>query len=194
MRSLAATLGVTPMAIYRHVRDKRGLVQLLIDDVWASVAAALDADADDLVEFLVGVALTTRRIWLENLELANLAMAVAPADDNLVTTSALTAQITEAAGFPDVPLAYGAVLTFTMGAVATAANRRVSSAYFGRDPDAVLADARRLLDQHDADAATRGIVESRFDELDFAHFEPALRALVRGLLAAPTDDRSSTAR
>lgn len=36
MRSLAAGLGVTPMAIYRHVGDREQLLSLVLDDVSAS--------------------------------------------------------------------------------------------------------------------------------------------------------------
>jgi AcrR family transcriptional regulator len=186
MRALGDALGVTPMAIYHHVGNKPALVQLLVDDVWAQVADALDPAADDLVELVVDICRTTRRVWLANIELANLALAVAPADQNLVDTATLTGAILEAAEFPDAGLAFSAALTFTMGSIATAANRRTSSAYFGRDPDDVLASSLALLDDAGASPTARAIVEARFDAAEDANFEPSLRALLRGLLGDPT--------
>lgn len=37
MRALASRLGVSPMALYRHVKDKAGLIQALSDHVYAGV-------------------------------------------------------------------------------------------------------------------------------------------------------------
>lgn len=185
IRRLARELGVTPMAIYHHVPDKRGLLAAIIDDVWREITDGLDPGPDDLTEWMVAFAVRTRTIWLENLELANLAMAVAEVDDEFVANVALSTAIAQAAGFPDVGLAYGALQTFVMGSIATAANRRVSSAYFGRDPEAMLAEARRRLGAAGMSAAELSVVESRFDEDDTANFEPGLRALIAGLRAAP---------
>jgi AcrR family transcriptional regulator len=38
MTVLAERLGVTPMALYRHVRDKRNLIALVLDDVLSEIA------------------------------------------------------------------------------------------------------------------------------------------------------------
>ena len=137
----------------------------------------------DPVEVLVASCLQTRRVWLRHFDLANLAVAVAePNEDFIGVIAALTAAF-EHAGFPDVPLAYSAVQNFTMGSIQVAANRQTGTQYFGRDPKSVLTRARRLLTKHHASANHRGVVEARFDEGDDAHFEPALRALIAGLLA-----------
>lgn len=45
MRAVARGLGVTPMALYRHVGDHEGLIDLLVDAVFAEVAAVDAAHA-----------------------------------------------------------------------------------------------------------------------------------------------------
>jgi len=182
MRRLANELGVTPMAIYHHLPDKPALLYAMIERVWAEILKGVPRLPDDPLTFIVAFSVRTREVWLENFELANFAVAVAEADDTLFASTRAVARAFEAAGFPDVPLAYSAVQNFTMGCIQVMANRRTGSAYFGRDPDAVLDQARRLFARHDATANQRGILEARFDAGDEAHFEPALRALIAGLL------------
>ena len=109
--------------------------------------------------------LRTRSIWLDNLELATLAMGVAEPSEWFILSSGGLADLLRDAGFPDVPLAYNAIQTYTMGSIAVAAARRHSSAYFGRDPQLTLAEAQRLLDHHDATADHRGVVAARFTAL-----------------------------
>lgn len=184
MRKLASDIGVTPRALYNHVPSKPELLQRLIEAVWQqAVDFAADPDADAF-EWIIGVNLHIRRTWIEHIELANLAVAVAEVDDTFYSTNQLTAFIFEAAGFTDVPLAYNAVLTFTMGSVALRANRMVSSTYFGRDPSRAVHDARRQLDDRGASDNLRGVTEARFDSGDDAYFEPCLRAILIGLLGA----------
>lgn len=183
MRRLANELGVTPMAIYHHVPSKPALLQVLIERIWQSIFEGVETEADDLVEWLVGMLLRTRHVWLENVELANLAMAVAEPDEQLIDSSSLATSVFRAVGFPDVPLAFNAVQNYTMGSVGTAANRRMSTAYFGRDAKAILAETRRTLKARKASPDHIGVIEARFDEADEAYFERGLRALIAGLLA-----------
>jgi len=46
MRSLAARLGVTPMSLYHHVRDRAGLLQALSDRVYGGVLRGLDESGE----------------------------------------------------------------------------------------------------------------------------------------------------
>jgi len=186
MRRLAKELGVTPMAIYHHVPNKPALLQALIDRIWQSLFVGVETEPDDILEWVVDMLLRTRKVWLENVELANLAMAVAEFDDTLIDSSHLAMMIFRGAGFPDVPLAFNAVQTYTMGSVATAANRKMSTAYFGRDPKAILTKTRRTLRARKASPDHIGIIEARFDKADEEYFERGLRALIAGLLAADT--------
>jgi TetR/AcrR family transcriptional regulator, tetracycline repressor protein len=61
IRRLATELGVTPMALYWHFRNKEELMTGLADSVWAEIDVKLDPAADwpvqlrGLVESLVGV-------------------------------------------------------------------------------------------------------------------------------------------
>ncbi|MCU1461832.1 MAG: tetR1 [Acidimicrobiales bacterium] len=183
MRRLAAELGVTPMALYHHVADKPALMDALIEQVWLEVIERAAGQVGDPIETILAICICTRDVWLENSDLANLAVAVAEPDDVLFASTRIHTALFEAAGFPDVPLAFSAVQNFTMGAIQIAANRRAASAYFGRNPRALLAKGRRLFTKRGATANHRGVLEARFDEGDERHFEPALRALLAGLLA-----------
>src|SRR3954452_11004318 len=86
MRRLAKELGVTPMAIYHHVPNKPALLQALIDRIWRSIFVDVMTDPDDLLGWIIDLLLRTRRVWLENVELANLAMAGAAFADALINT------------------------------------------------------------------------------------------------------------
>ncbi|AWT10063.1 TetR/AcrR family transcriptional regulator [Stutzerimonas frequens] len=46
MRSLAARLGTSPMALYRHIEDRAGLIRALSDHVYATVLDGLPAEED----------------------------------------------------------------------------------------------------------------------------------------------------
>lgn len=183
MRRLAKELGVTPMAIYHHVSDKPALMDAMVERVWKTIYQ-LPVKETDLVEMTVETCLKVRKVWLSYFDLASLAVAVAEPDDTFFRDATVAAEMAEITGFPDVPLAASAVLNFTMGTVEIAANRRMASQYFGRDPKAIRAKALRLLHKRNASENLRGVVEARFDEGDEIHFEAALRALIAGLLAA----------
>lgn len=185
LRRLAARLGVTPNAIYKYVDNRPALVDLLVSRVWHLVVDGLDDAPTDLTEWLVQFGLRTREVWLANIELASMAVAVSPATREFLTTNAIIRGTLMAAGFPDPPQAFWAFQTFTLGSVVVAATRRTSSRYFGRDPDEVLAAAGALLaksSRADADAELT-FIETRFDIGDDRHFEPVLRLIVKALLA-----------
>src|ERR1700728_411893 len=61
IRRLATELGVTPMALYWHFRNKEELLTGLADSIWAEIDTRLDLAADwsdqlrGLLESLVGV-------------------------------------------------------------------------------------------------------------------------------------------
>lgn len=184
MRALAESLGVTPSALYNHVGSKTELLQLLVRKVWAEVVASVDAEAENVVEWLVRSNIQIRESWLANLELAPLALAVEEPDATFLANNQIMTAIVESAGFADVPAAYNAILTFTMGSVAVVAGRRTASRYFGLDPDDVLDRARRQLDEIDAAPNLRGVTEARFDDKEAELFEAGLRAVIAGFLAA----------
>lgn len=185
MQRLAGHLGVTVKAVYNHIPNKAALLQRIVDRIWQQqVFPDLPAEPDDLAESLIQFQLMTRRVWLEHLDLATLAMAVSEPDDVLLAISSISAEILDRAGAPDVGLVYNALQTYTMGSIAVAANRRRSSAYFGRDPDETLAKAYELADERGLSRDARAVIEAQWDEGDEKHFEEGLRIIVAALLSA----------
>jgi AcrR family transcriptional regulator len=63
IRGVADRLGVTPMALYRHVGDKDGLLDGLADALYAELR--IPDPADDWWEGLAGLARSTRAVLLE---------------------------------------------------------------------------------------------------------------------------------
>lgn len=64
IRGVADRLGVTPMALYRHVGDKEGLLDGLADALYADLR--VPDLADDWWEGLAGLARSTRTVLLEH--------------------------------------------------------------------------------------------------------------------------------
>jgi TetR/AcrR family tetracycline transcriptional repressor len=187
MRQLAEDLGVTVKALYNHVTNKAAVLHGLVERVWAEIFGGMTTDPSDVIEWLVQLQLRTRSVWLRNLDLATLAMAVSEPDDNLIFASVVSAQVARSAGARDVGLMYNVLQTYTFGSIAVAANRRRASRYFGRDPDAMLAAAYELADSEGIPADARAVIQARFDEGDEKHFEKGLRLLVATLLAHDPD-------
>jgi AcrR family transcriptional regulator len=183
MQRLAKELGVTVKALYNHVASKASLLQLLVDRIWQrEVVLDMPSDRAGLVEWLIEFQLLTRRVWLEHLDLATLAMAVSEPDQILLAVASVSAMVLTDVGVEDVGLVYNALQTFTMGSIAVAANRRRSSAYFGRDPQDALARAFELADGNGLSPQARAVIEAQWDEGDERHFETGLRIIVAALL------------
>jgi AcrR family transcriptional regulator len=62
LRRVAARLGVTPMALYRHVEDKDGLLDQMADRLYAELAPA--GVATDWWDGIAELARSTRRVLL----------------------------------------------------------------------------------------------------------------------------------
>jgi AcrR family transcriptional regulator len=63
LRAVAARLGVTPMALYRHVAGKDDLLDEMADAVYAEIA--LPRDSGDWWDGLLALGRSTRRILLQ---------------------------------------------------------------------------------------------------------------------------------
>ncbi len=183
MRLLADDLGVTVKALYNHVANKAALLQALVDLVWVEIFGGMEADPDDLVEWLVELQVRTRTIWLKTLDLATLGMAVSQPDDNLMTACVGSAYIAQLIGARDVGLMYNVLQTYTFGSIAVAANRHRASVYFGRDPAVALTEAYALADAAKVGADTRAVIEARFGAGDETYFEAGLRLILAALIA-----------
>ncbi len=188
MRRLSDDLGVTVKAIYNHIANKAALMQRLVDRVWEDIFAGLPPDPTDLLEWSVLLQLRTRNVWLENLDLATLGMAVSEPDEILLSATNQSAQVLRLLGAQDVGLLYNVLQTYTFGSIAVAANRRRASRYFGRDPAATLRAARELAASSGASADALEVLEARFDEGDEQHFETGLRLIIAALLAVPAKE------
>ena len=64
IRGVADRLGVTPMALYRHVGDKDGLLDGLADTLYAELR--IPDPADEWWEELAGLARSTRAVLLDH--------------------------------------------------------------------------------------------------------------------------------
>jgi AcrR family transcriptional regulator len=189
MKRLAGDLGVTVKALYNHVPNKAALLQLLVDRIWVEMLGRFPPNPDDFVEWMIQLQLRIRRFWLENLDLATLAMAVSEPNEALLSGANVIAGFCRAVGAPDPGFFYNTLQTYTFGSIAVAANRRRSSAYFGRDPDQALARAYELADDAGLSDDARAVIEAQWDEGDERHFENGLRLIVRAFL----DDRPTSA-
>jgi AcrR family transcriptional regulator len=191
LRRLADDLGVTMKSIYSYVPSKAALLDGLVARVWDRITAD-PPPVTTAEEWIVQMLLRTRSTWLEHLDLATMAMAVGEVDERFVLGTRVMADIVRDAGFADVGLTANVLQTYTMGSVAVAATRASSSALFGRDPDALLAEADSRLAEVDAPEHHRAAVIARFRQGDDEHFETGLRLLVAALLragAAPSGER-----
>lgn len=190
MKRLADDLGVTVKALYNHVPSKPVLLQLLVDRIWGDIFERVSPQPDDLVEWIIQLQLVVRRVWLDHLDLATLAMAVTPPSEDLMSAVTISAAVAGAMGAPDAGFFYNVLQTYTFGSIAVAANRRRSSAYFGRDPETTLAEAYVLADKVGLSPEARAVLEARWDEGDEKHFEAGLRFIVAALLSVGSETRT----
>ncbi len=118
MRNLAGRLGVVPMALYRHVRNKDDLLDVLMDEAVALVVIP----PPDLTwrEGLRALAHSIRSAMIENREIASLVIARPNLGPNSIRIGEYGFRVLRQAGFPPdaVEPALNAVLTYTLGFVA----------------------------------------------------------------------------
>jgi AcrR family transcriptional regulator len=116
MRALATELEVSPMALYRHVRDKDDLL-VAVTDVMLRRHAVVDDGADDWQSHMSSVATSLRNILRLEPALAGLygrRPVTTPAAIERLTTAV---GVLERSGFNhrDAVRAYAAVHTYTLG-------------------------------------------------------------------------------
>jgi AcrR family transcriptional regulator len=134
MRTLAARLGVVPGALYRHVRNKEQLQDLVLDGVLGEV----DADLDPALPWTQQVTLLARRLRAvldDHPGVAGLLAARDPLGPHaLVLAEAFLAAL-HAAGFGDhqAGLAYFLLVDYTVGFAVAASHTSVGARRVG-DP------------------------------------------------------------
>ncbi len=163
-RTLAARLGVTPMALYRHVRDMDEIVGALVDELLGAVGTP-DRSVDwcQWIELLAQGLRDLFRDQPAALGLFTRQPVTTPAARHRLEAAMV---VLAAAGFPpdEAVRAYAAVHTYTVGFCALEAARR-------RGPE----ETAQLDDANDPfSVAIRGFVTEE-------QFLVGLRALVDGL-------------
>jgi AcrR family transcriptional regulator len=172
MRKLAERVGVTPNALYTHIRGKADLVDALIDQVYAGLE--LDPDrSGDWREQLATLAVALRHHLLDYPALVPLALQQPGLGPNSLRLGEEIYAILRPAGFPDhvVVGAVYAMLTYILGFVALeiprAGTTPEDSAEFVRQMHAFFATLPATLLPHTVDLApllARISTDDQFDQ------------------------------
>ena len=184
---LAASVGVSQMALYRHFTSKAEIVQAALDRVWTD-ALTLDEVPSDPVEVVVQASLSVWRAFLAHPSVAGLVGAVPEPSPELEERTSNIALLLQLAGFgPDeVATAYTTLATYTLGAVLLIGSRFESMITLGRDADSAREHVRGTIQDDDPTVGVLAAIVPTTAEAE-ADFEQGLRALLRGLL----DERPS---
>jgi AcrR family transcriptional regulator len=198
IRSLAAALHVTPMAIYHHFPSQEAVYQAVVEAVWGQTFAnllelvprPLHADPADV---LVAVGLATRRTWLEHYRVARYLAATPQENDYTANSMGLFAKLFERLGLEgaDAAAAFHAYATFMFGSVMFAtsrldANRRLrSGASSGDDRPEARRRSRRKTPP--TPVSIEQIVE--LSVVDPAHDDQLYEQGLRHLIASYTPPR-----
>lgn len=169
MRALAAGLGVVPAALYRHVRSKEQLLDLVVDGVLAEVDGQLDHSLAWAEQVKV-LAHRLRAVLEDHPGIAGLLKTRDPlGPHSLVLAEAFLAPL-QAAGLSQLQtaLAFSLIYDYTLGFA--------------------LSDRTTTNEQRVQDPATRHLLHAFFRSLPADHF-PALAALGEHIWADNRDQR-----
>jgi AcrR family transcriptional regulator len=116
MRTLAARLGVVPGALYRHVRNKQQLQDLVLDSVLADV----DIDVDHALPWTAQIQMIARRLRAvleDHPGVAGILKLRDPLGPHSLTLAEALLRPLQAAGFParEAGLAFFLVIDYTVG-------------------------------------------------------------------------------
>jgi AcrR family transcriptional regulator len=158
MRTLAARLGVVPGALYRHVRNKEQLQDLVLDGVLAEVDSAVDPSLP-WTQQLKLLAHRLRQVLEGHPGVAGLLQLRDPLGPNSLAVAEAFLEPLQAAGFPnhEAGLAYFLLIDYTTG--------------FAASSPPISTNQQRVRDQ-----ATRSQLHQFFRSLPADRF-PALVAL-----------------
>jgi AcrR family transcriptional regulator len=120
MRTLAARLGVVPGALYRHVRNKEQLQDLLLDGVLAEVDCTLDP-SQPWTQQLTVLAHRLRQVLEGHPGVAGLLQLRDPLGPHSLAVAEAFLEPLQAAGFPnhEAGLAFFLVIDYTTGFAAS---------------------------------------------------------------------------
>lgn len=124
IRSLAADLGVSPMSLYRHVRDKDDLLDEVVDQLLA-VAWRPKADSSDWAAWTAEAADNLRRLLTTQPAALHVYLRRPVMSQAAIERMATMLDVLRRAGFSDAAArrAYAAVQTYTVGFAALEASR-----------------------------------------------------------------------
>jgi AcrR family transcriptional regulator len=169
MRALAARLGVVPGALYRHVRSKEQLCDLVVDGVLAEV----DCQADHALAWTGQVTLLAgrlRAVLEDHPGIAALLKTRDPLGPHSLTLAEAFLAVLQEAGLPkrETALAFSLVYDYTLGFA--------------------LSDRTTVNEQRVQDTEARGQLHAFFRSLPAARF-PVLAVLGEHVWANNRDER-----
>jgi TetR/AcrR family tetracycline transcriptional repressor len=124
IRNLASQLGVAPMSLYRHVRDKDDILDEVVERMLSTVWRPL-ADPSDWKRWIGEAAGRLRGFLVEEPAALHIYLSHPVVSPSAVTRmDAMVEVLTGALGTPERALrAYGAIQTYTIGFAALEASR-----------------------------------------------------------------------
>ncbi|CAN5413619.1 hypothetical protein BH10ACT1_BH10ACT1_31360 [soil metagenome] len=187
MRRLGAALGADPMSAYLHFANKAQLLDAVVEHQAARLRQLPDLDVTDVVEMIVEIGRFNRGILLEHPNLVPL-LASRPLPQATASEDVVNGvDVLRAAGFADadIPMVFGALVTFTFGYVLHEAQRedrhRDLGETFARQQQA-LVDQMVALDR-DTTVAQEVIARRLRPDHGEEGFICGLRAMLLGLRA-----------
>jgi AcrR family transcriptional regulator len=193
MRSLAAELRVTTMAVYHHFESKAEVLQAAADQVWIEVVSSMQ-QVDDPVESFIQGFLVTRRVFHRHAEITPYAVASPTTEDALhLMATGVTHQL-ERVGLSgkEAGEAYFMLATFTLGSAALHAQRTILDRSI-RAPVSDLAQLAPDLVGSDPSPTYLHVRDALGHDPELVRFERALRDLVALLLERWSDGLPSSA-
>jgi TetR/AcrR family transcriptional regulator, tetracycline repressor protein len=124
IRSLAADLGVSPMSLYRHIRDKDDLLEEVVDILLAEVWQPASAK-DDWQAWIVAAAATLRQFLVTQPAALHVYLRHPVVSPTAIERMAAMMAVLRRAGLDEAAArsAYGALHTYTIGFAALEASR-----------------------------------------------------------------------
>jgi AcrR family transcriptional regulator len=124
IRSLAAGLGVSPMSLYRHIRDKDDLLGEVVDRLLA-MAWRPSAPTDDWEAWLIEAAARFRQFLVTQPAALHIYLRQPVVSPAAIARMTATMDVLRQAGLDDevARSAYGALHTYTIGFAALEASR-----------------------------------------------------------------------
>lgn len=171
MRRVAAELGTGPASLYAHVANKDELLELLYDELLASIPT-VEPDAERWREQAIDLWTASRAALTRGGDIARFSLGRVPMGPNALRVAESFMAILRAGGVPDQAVAWAVdVVGMFVGASAVEDAVTADLAAAGRDPDAYYDQVHRYFGSLPAD---------RF---------PTIAALAKPMMTGDGDER-----